>query len=75
MKYQVGDTILVLHSNEEGTVVELMNEKMVMIEIDKVRFPVYMVQTGTALLCGWWWGWEFIFYMVIKIVIWPRLKV
>jgi len=44
MKYQVGDTILVLHSNEEGTVVELMNEKMVMIEIDKVRFPVYMDQ-------------------------------
>ncbi len=44
MKYQVGDTILVLHSNEEGTVVELMNEKMVMIEVDKVRFPVYMDQ-------------------------------
>jgi len=44
MKYEVGDTILVLHSNEEGTVVELMNEKMVMIEVDKVRFPVYMDQ-------------------------------
>lgn len=44
MKYQVGDKILVLHSNEEGTVVELMNEQMVMIEVDKVRFPVYMDQ-------------------------------
>ncbi len=44
MKYEVGDTILVLHSNEEGTVVELMNENMVMIEVDKVRFPVYMDQ-------------------------------
>ena len=44
MKYEVGDTILVLHSNEEGVVVELMNEKMVMIEVDKIRFPVYMDQ-------------------------------
>ena len=44
MKYQVGDTVLVLHSNEEGEVVELMNEQMVMIEVDGVRFPVYMDQ-------------------------------
>jgi len=44
MKYEVGDTILVLHSNEEGTVVELMNDQMVMIEVDKIRFPVYMDQ-------------------------------
>jgi hypothetical protein len=44
MKYQVGDKILVLHSNEEGEVVELMNERMVMIEVDKIRFPVYMDQ-------------------------------
>ncbi len=44
MKYEVGDTILVLHSNEEGTVVELMNENMVMIEVDKIHFPVYMDQ-------------------------------
>ena len=44
MKYEVGDKILVLHSNEEGEVVELMNEQMVMIEVDGVRFPVYMDQ-------------------------------
>ncbi|MBA2249107.1 MAG: Smr/MutS family protein [Chitinophagaceae bacterium] len=44
MKYQVGDKILVLHSNEEGEVVELMNEQMVMIDVDGVRFPVYMDQ-------------------------------
>ncbi len=44
MKYEVGDKILVLHSNEEGIVVEIMNEQMVMIEVDKVRFPVYMDQ-------------------------------
>jgi hypothetical protein len=44
MKYEVGDTILVLHSNEEGKVIEIMNEKMVMIEVRGVRFPAYMDQ-------------------------------
>lgn len=44
MKYQVGDKILVLHSQEEGEVVEIINDKMVMIEVDTVRFPVYMDQ-------------------------------
>ena len=44
MKYQVGDKILVLHSQEEGEVVDLINDKMVMIEVDNIRFPVYMDQ-------------------------------
>ena len=44
MKYQVGDEIIVLHSNEEGKVVELMNDKMVMIEVRGVKFPAYMDQ-------------------------------
>ncbi|NCI46173.1 Smr/MutS family protein [Sediminibacterium soli] len=44
MKYQVGDDIIVLHSNEEGKVVEIMNDKMVMVEIRGVRFPAYMDQ-------------------------------
>lgn len=44
MKYQVGDTILVLHSSEEGEVVDIINEKMVMIEVNNVRFPVYTDQ-------------------------------
>ena len=44
MKYQVGDRILVLHSQEEGEVIDIINEKMVMIEVDNVRFPVYMDQ-------------------------------
>lgn len=44
MKYQVGDKILVLLTDEEGTVVEIMNEKMVMIEVKGVRFPAYMDQ-------------------------------
>jgi hypothetical protein len=33
MKYQIGDEIIVLLSNEEGKVVDIMNEKMVMIEV------------------------------------------
>ena len=44
MKYQEGDKIIVLHTNEEGKVVEIMNEKMVMIEVKGVRFPAYMDQ-------------------------------
>jgi len=44
MKYQVGDKILVLHSQEEGEVVDLINDKMVMVEVDNIRFPVYMDQ-------------------------------
>lgn len=44
MKYQVGDKIVVLHTDEEGTVVDIMNEKMVMIEVRGVRFPAYMDQ-------------------------------
>ena len=44
MKYQEGDKIIVLLTNEEGKVVELMNEKMLMIEVKGVRFPAYMDQ-------------------------------
>ena len=44
MKYQVGDEIVVLFSNEEGKVIGIMNEKMVMIEVKGVKFPAYMDQ-------------------------------
>jgi hypothetical protein len=44
MKYQIGDKIIVLHSDEDGVVVDLINEKMVMIEVRGVRFPAYMDQ-------------------------------
>ncbi len=44
MKYQVGDDILVLHSNEEGKVIEIINDKMVMIEVRGLKFPAYMDQ-------------------------------
>jgi hypothetical protein len=41
MKYQVGDIVLLLHSNEEGEVVDIINDKMVLVDVDGVRFPVY----------------------------------
>ncbi len=44
MKYEIGDKIIVLQTDEEGKVVEIMNEKMVMIEVRGVRFPAYMDQ-------------------------------
>lgn len=44
MKYETGDKIIVLQTDEEGKVVEIMNEKMVMIEVRGVRFPAYTDQ-------------------------------
>jgi hypothetical protein len=44
VKYEVGDKIIVLHSDEEGKVVEIINDKMVMIEVRGVKFPAYMDQ-------------------------------
>ncbi len=44
MKYQTGDKIIVLHSTEEGEVIDIINDKMVMIEVRGVKFPAYMDQ-------------------------------
>ncbi len=44
MKYQVGDKIIVLHSDEEGEVIDILNDKMVLIEVRGVKFPAYMDQ-------------------------------
>ena len=44
MKFQVGDKVLVLHSNEEGEVIEIMNNKMVMVDVRGVKFPAYIDQ-------------------------------
>lgn len=44
MKYEIGDKIIVLHSNEEGKVIDFINDKMVMIEVRGVKFPAYMDQ-------------------------------
>ena len=44
MKFQIGDTVLVLHSNEEGEVVDIINNKMVMVDVRGVKFPAYIDQ-------------------------------
>ncbi|OLY94854.1 Smr domain-containing protein [Cnuella takakiae] len=44
MKFQVGDKVLVKHSNEEGEVIEIINKEMVMVEVRGVRFPAYIDQ-------------------------------
>lgn len=44
MKFQIGDRVLILHSNEEGEVIDIMNEKMVMVDVKGVKFPAYIDQ-------------------------------
>lgn len=44
MKYETGDKIIVLQTDEEGSVVEIINEKMVLIEVRGVKFPAYTDQ-------------------------------
>lgn len=44
MKYEPGDKIVVLHTDEEGKVLEIINEQMVMIEVKGVKFPAYLDQ-------------------------------
>jgi hypothetical protein len=44
MKFQIGDRVLVLHSEEEGEVVDIINNKMVMVDVRGVKFPAYIDQ-------------------------------
>ncbi len=44
MKYEIGDNIIVKATDEDGKVIEIMNEQMVMIEVRGVRFPAYTDQ-------------------------------
>src|SRR5450432_1880581 len=44
MKFQVGDKVVVQHSNEEGEVVELVSDKMVIVDVRGVKFPAYTDQ-------------------------------
>ena len=44
MKFQVGDKVLILHSNEEAEVVDIISDKMVMVDAGGVQFPVYKDQ-------------------------------
>lgn len=44
MSYQIGDIIVLLHSNEEGEVIDIINDNMVMVCIGSVQFPVRLDQ-------------------------------
>ncbi len=44
MKFQIGDKVLVPHSEDEGEVVEIINDKMVMVDVRGVKFPAYTDQ-------------------------------
>jgi hypothetical protein len=44
MKFQEGDKIVVLATGEKGEVVEWINKKMLTIDVDGIRFPVYADQ-------------------------------
>ena len=44
MKFEIGDKVLVLHSNEEGEIVDIINKEMVMVDVHGVKFPAYIDQ-------------------------------
>lgn len=44
MKFQVGDKVVIQHSNDEGEVVEIINDKMVLVDVRGVKFPAYTDQ-------------------------------
>ena len=44
MKFEVGDNVVVKHSHEDGKVVEILGDKMVLVEVRGVRFPAYTDQ-------------------------------
>src|SRR5687767_1513693 len=44
MKFEVGDEIVVKHSNDDGKVIDIINDKMVMVEVRGVKFPAYIDQ-------------------------------
>lgn len=44
MKFQIGDRVLIIHSNEEGEVIDIINNKMVVVDVRGVKFPAYIDQ-------------------------------
>jgi hypothetical protein len=44
MKFEVGDKVVIQHSNDEGEVIEIINDKMVMVDVRGVKFPAYTDQ-------------------------------
>jgi hypothetical protein len=44
MKFEVGDKVVIQHSNDEGEVVEIIDDKMVLVDVRGVKFPAYTDQ-------------------------------
>jgi len=44
MQFEIGDKVVVKLTNEEAEVVEIINDKMLMVEVKGVRFPAYADQ-------------------------------
>ncbi len=44
MKFEVGDKIVVKKTNDDGEVVEIINDKMVLVDVRGVKFPAYTDQ-------------------------------
>lgn len=44
MNYEVGDIVLIIHSGEEARVIDIINNKMLMVDVKGVTFPVYADQ-------------------------------
>lgn len=50
LKFQIGDKVIVKHSNEEGEVIDIINREMLMVEVRGVRFPAYVDQLNAKYL-------------------------
>ena len=44
MKFQIGDKVIIHHSNEEGEIVDIIDLDIVMVDVRGVKFPVYTDQ-------------------------------
>jgi Smr domain len=44
MKFEIGDKVILLHSNEEAEVIDIISESMVMVDVSGVKFPAYIDQ-------------------------------
>jgi len=44
MKFQQGDRVILVHSGEEGEIVDFINKDMALVDVNGVRFPVYLDQ-------------------------------
>ncbi len=44
MKFEVGDKVVIQHSSDEGEVIEIINDKMVLLNVNGVKFPLHTDQ-------------------------------